>query len=314
MEHNSLYNTIINNLEDGVYFVDHTRRITMWNRAAERITGFSSEEVVGSHCQHNLLNHIDLEGRPLCLLGCPLFATLGDGMPRGHDVLLRHRDGHRIAVKVKILPIHEDGKVVGAVEIFTPKSEAVHDSKLVDALSDIAMTDQLTGLPNRKYMESLLRYRLQIHERFGSRFCVVFLDIDNFSVFNNTYGHNLGDEVLKSLAASFKNNLREADKMGRWGGEEFVGLFGAGNGTNLLSIAEKVRVLVENSEVRYGDENLRVTASVGATCVRYGDTPESVVQRADALMYRSKKSKKNSSSIDDVDILTAGVDPLFPYT
>ena len=82
METEELYLNIINNLRDGIYFVDMERRILFWNKAAEQITGYSAEEIVGKQCQYSKLNHIDELGRPLCMIGCPLFATLGDGQQR----------------------------------------------------------------------------------------------------------------------------------------------------------------------------------------------------------------------------------------
>ena len=75
-EMDELYLTIINNLNDGVYFVDLDRRILFWNKAAERITGYSADEIMGRPCQDNILNHIDEDGRPLCVIGCPLFAAM----------------------------------------------------------------------------------------------------------------------------------------------------------------------------------------------------------------------------------------------
>ena len=77
-----LYLNIINNLRDGIYFVDTERRILFWNKAAERITGYTADEIVGKHCPQTLLSHIDENGRPLCVVGCPLFTSLADGKQR----------------------------------------------------------------------------------------------------------------------------------------------------------------------------------------------------------------------------------------
>ena len=89
MEMNELYLTIINNLNDGVYYVDLDRRILFWNKAAENITGYCADEIVGRQCQDNQLNHIDEDGRPLCIIGCPLFATIIDGKQRRERVFVR---------------------------------------------------------------------------------------------------------------------------------------------------------------------------------------------------------------------------------
>ena len=298
----AFYSDIINNLEDGIYFVDSHRKITLWNKAAERITGYTADEIIGRPCQDNILCHIDMEGTPLCLVGCPLFATLGDGEHRIAEVLLRHKDGHRIAILVKILPMYEDGEIIGAVEIFTPKTTIASDSQLVDSLTDKVMTDALTQLPNRMYLESFFDYKMQEFKRFGNFFCVLFLDIDNFSHFNNTYGHHIGDKVLQSIAQSFRQNLRDTDAMGRWGGEEFLGIFSIRNEREAAIVAEKVRLLVSGSEILNDDgERLHVTASIGVALAKPTDRLEGIVERADSLMYQSKKASKNCFHVENPD-------------
>lgn len=298
MNADALYKAIINSLEDGIYFVNTERRITMWNRAAEKITGYKAEEIVGKHCQDNILNHIDMDGRPLCILGCPLFDTLGDGSVRQEEVLLRHKEGHRIAALVKALPMFENGKIVGAVEIFTPKTCVVGSSKLVDSLTSKAMTDALTGLPNRVFLDSNLRYKMEEYRRFGRLYSVMMLDIDDFRSFNNTYGHQLGDKVLKSIASSLSDNTRDADTIGRWGGEEFVGLFSIGYPHEAYEIGEKIRLLVANSEIPHEGGRINVTCSIGVAVARPSDTPESIVHRADEVMYISKRRGKNCVNAD----------------
>ena len=300
MKNEELYFEIINNLSDGVYFVDLDRRITFWNKAAEEITGYKEEELIGRYCQSNLLNHIDREGRPLCSVGCPLYATTLDGKQRSDEVFLRHKEGHRIPIIVNIFPIRENGEVVGAVEIFTPSSPIVYEDNLIEKLSNMAMSDQLTGISNRRKMESYIEYRLRELKRFQRSFCVIFLDIDNFSVFNNTHGHEAGDGVLINVSKSISRSIRTSDLFGRWGGEEFVGVLEIKKDEEALMLAEKIRMLVEGSEIFYNQENLSVTASVGVTIAREDDTVESAVGRADALMYESKKKNKNCVSTDIV--------------
>ena len=298
MENENLYFSIINNLCDGVYFVDLDRKITFWNKAAEEITGYKKEEIVGNSCQSNLLNHIDREGRPLCSVGCPLHATTLDGKQRSDEVFLRHKDGHRLPIIVNIFPITEGGKIVGAVEIFTRSSPVVYEDNLIEQLSNMAMSDQLTGISNRRKMESYLDYRLRELKRFQRKFCVVFMDIDNFSSFNNTYGHETGDSVLINVSKSIGRSIRATDLFGRWGGEEFIGVMEIKKDEEAIILAEKLRMLVSGSEILYNQEHLSVTASIGVTIANDEDTVETIVARADALMYESKKNNKNCVSTD----------------
>lgn len=298
MDKEKLYHDIINNLCDGVYFVDNERKITFWNKAAEEITGYKNEEIVGQLCQSNLLNHIDKDGKPLCLLGCPLYATIIDGHQRKNEVFLRHKEGHRIPILVNIFPIHENGAIIGAVEVFTPSSPVVYEDDLVERLSNMAMSDQLTGLANRRKVESYLEFKLRELKRFDVKFCVVFLDIDNFSVFNNIHGHDVGDDVLKNVAKSVMHSMRKTDMFGRWGGEEFIGIFSIKEDYEAVLVAEKLRVLVAGTEIPHDGEKLSVSASFGVTIARADDTLESAVKRADSLMYASKQNGKNRVTSD----------------
>ena len=121
----NLYHAILDNLYDGVYFVDRDRKITYWNKGAERITGYPAAEVVGSRCFDNILMHVDGHGTLLCKELCPLAATMLDGVERTADVYLQHKDGHRVSVNVRITPLrNEGGAVTGGVEVFTDNSQA----------------------------------------------------------------------------------------------------------------------------------------------------------------------------------------------
>lgn len=298
MENEKLYLEIINNLCDGVYFVDTERRITFWNKAAEEITGYKKEEIVGKCCQSNLLNHIDKDGRPLCLLGCPLYATIIDGRQRKDEVFLRHKEGHRIPILVNIFPIIEDGNTNGAIEIFTPKSPIVYEDDLIERLSNLAMNDQLTGLANRRKIESYLEYNLHEMKRFHNKFCVAFLDIDYLDKFNTTYGRETGDAVLVSISKSIMHIVRNGDLFGRWGGEEFIGIFEIKNDYEATLMAEKMRILVSKSEIPHEGKTLSVTASLGVTVARDDDTVESLIKRVDSLTNQSKQKNGNCIATD----------------
>lgn len=298
MKNEELYLNIINQLRDGIYFVDRERRITFWNKAAEEITGYPAEEIVGLHCQESKLSHIDLLGRPLCILGCPLYATLADGVQRQDRVFVRHREGYRVPIRVNIFPILQDGRVEGAVEVFTKDSPTVFEDDLVERLSEIAMHDELTRLPNRRYLESFLSYRMEEYKRFGRNFCVLYADVDNFSRVNNTYGHEAGDIVLKNIASSLQLSTRRDDLVGRWGGEEFLGVYTISSPSECQLLGERFRTLVANTEAMAGDTVIHTTISVGITPVRPNDTVQTVTDRADQLMYLSKRSGKNRVSSD----------------
>lgn len=293
-----IYSAIIENMQDGAYFVDKNREILFWNSAAEKITGYTKDEIIGKACPESNLNHIDEEGKPLCQIGCPLFATNIDGKQRRERVFVRHKDGHRLPIRVNIFPIRKDNEIIGSIEIFTQDSPTKYDDQLIEHLSGIAMHDDLTKLPNRRYLESFLSYKLNQYRHFHQNFAVLFADIDDFSVFNDTYGHDAGDLVLTNIAHSLLKDTKKDDLVGRWGGEELVGIYTISNEYEASIKAERFRQLVQSTDINYNGTSLHVTVSVGVTNAKVDDTIESIIERADHLMYSSKNNGKNRVSAD----------------
>ena len=292
------YQGILDTLHDGLYLVDRERRITYWNKAAERISGFTASEVIGKSCAHSILTHIDHDGRCLCLDGCPLKATMEDRKLRDDTVYLHHKDGHRIPVSVRTsVIVDKNGLITGGVEVFTDVSNQGANDLLVSELKKLAMIDSLTNLANRRYAEQELESRLSERNRSGIPFGVLFMDIDFFKNFNDTYGHHVGDEVLRFVARTFSKNSRPFDLYGRWGGEEFIGIIRNVTDRELGVLAERVRQLVERSYIVHDGRKLQVTISVGATTVREDDTAETVVKRADDNLYASKSGGRNKVTL-----------------
>lgn len=289
--------TVIDNVEDGIYFVDQERRITFWNQAAEKISGYMQNEIVGRNCHENLLNHVDKEGNPLCMSSCPLFETMTDGQIRTADVLMRHKSGHRVPVSVKTLPTYNNGAIVGALEIFTLKSALRYDDDFVESLTDIAMKDELTGLPNRRNLENQLKYKLQESSWLDKTICIIMADLDDFRAFNGYYSKVAGDAAIKSVAASFKYNIGEKSIIGRWDEDQFLGIFELGQNVNPYALAEYMRILIARSGIVISGQYISLSASVGLVIAQRGETNESVVMRAEELMYQSKQKGKNCSTV-----------------
>lgn len=292
------YRTMLNKIDEGIYFVDKDRKITFWNKGAELITGFDSQTVVGSHCYDNILNHVDDLGKKLCLGGCPLQKTIEDFKERETQVYLHHKEGHRIKIKVKTLPLYENNQVIGAVEIFNVLSKKIHISEdEVEQLKELALHDQLTNLPNRRKIESVIKNKIEDFRTLDIGYGILFIDIDFFKKFNDDYGHNLGDEMLKVVANTLNQPIRETDIAGRWGGEEFIIILGGVNDKALKRIAETTRMLVENSVIRYEGKDISATVSIGGTLAKKNDDLQSIIKRADQFMYKSKNTGRNKVTI-----------------
>lgn len=293
----SFYKSLLDNLYDGIYFVDLDRRITYWNKGAERLTGYLAGELVERFCWDNILRHVNDEGVSLCLDLCPLQKAMKENKTLEQEVFLHHKDGHRVPVLVRVSPItNSDGKISGAVEVFSDNSSKVTLMQRVEELQNLALLDSLTQTGNRRYAEITLHAKFSELQRYNWIFGILFIDIDHFKKVNDTYGHDAGDKVLRAVAKTLQNGIRSFDIICRWGGEEFVAFISSTDEEHLYSLAERLRLLIEQSRIPI-DEGVGVTVSIGATLVRPNDEPEAALRRADSLMYESKASGRNKISL-----------------
>lgn len=295
----NFYRDILDSLSDGVYFVDTQRRISYWNRAAERLTGYGAEEVVGKTCAENFLRHVDEHGRQLCLTGCPLTLTMSDGRSREATVYMHHKEGHRMPVHIRATPMRDArGRIVGAVETFQRTGRDADVFRKMEELRQEVLSDGLTGIANRRYADIAMD-RLDSIMRDGSlQLGAIFVDLDHFKQINDTWGHGVGDRVLIMVAKTLESSLRPADVACRWGGEEFVVLVPNTSREKLGILARRLRMLVEQSFIVHGEERISVTASMGLALSRPGEPARCVVDRADNEAYFSKRSGRNCISME----------------
>lgn len=296
------YKSLLDNLYDGVYFVDNTRTITYWNGGAERISGFSAAEVTGRRCADNLLMHVDDTGQQLCVCGCPLADTLDDGQIREAEVFLHHKGGHRVPVRIRIAPMRDaSGRITGAVEIFTDTTAQRDSQDELRALKQLCLADPLTGLGNRRAATLEFEHKLKCLRHFKVPFGLLFADIDGFQDVNLSYDRETGDRVLVMVAKTLTGVLRGMDKLSRWDGAEFVALVPGVDAPTFHKIAERMRRLVESSSLSTPDGMLRVTVSVGGSMAQPDDTLESLMVRAGAMVHLSKCAGRNRTTLDGPD-------------
>lgn len=294
-----IYRNVLDTIVDGVYFVDNEHRIVLWNKGAEQISGYGTDEVIGRCCADNILCHIDDQGTSLCVHSCPLAATITDGHPRTTDMYLHHKDGHRVSVEAKISPLRdENGNIVGAVEVFSDNSVKIAALQRIDRLVEESLIDPLTKVGNRRYIDITVGARFDEMNRYNWPFALVMCDVDHFKAINDTYGHAVGDEMLVTVSQTLQTAVRSFDFIGRWGGEEFlICLPNVGDPETLRQIVERFRALIGASSVAIGGKELSVTASFGATLVSREETANTVFKRVDALLYRSKQEGRNRVTV-----------------
>lgn len=157
---------------------------------------------------------------------------------------------------------------------------------IIKRLHQGASKDQLTGLYNRRCFYDRMNYEMEKMKRTKSPLSLAIIDIDNFKVINDTYGHLEGDRVLVQLAGIFKTNARSVDTIVRWGGEEFAMILPETDRNGALTLAERTRALVECSNCKY-----RITISIGITTVYQEHEIEKIMSTADRALYKAKEKK-----------------------
>ncbi|MBN8506385.1 MAG: GGDEF domain-containing protein [Burkholderiales bacterium] len=165
-------------------------------------------------------------------------------------------------------------------------------------LQTLAERDALTGLFNRHQGERLLARALRRHQRSGTSFAVALIDLDHFKQVNDRHGHAAGDAVLRHFAKVAQRCLRDTDTLARWGGEEFLVLLDDAHLDATRTTIERLRQAVQMNPVPLERGSLGVTASVGATVARRGESAEPLLRRADAALYRAKSNGRNRVELD----------------
>lgn len=254
---------------------------------------------MNSFCYHNILQHVDIAGNQLCFDGCPLQKTLGDGIINEAHVFLKHKEGYRIPVMVKTLPIYDENQnIVAAIEVFTDERFQKHIYHENLELKDKLRIDPLTKIANRHFFDFQLSKRIEEMKVFSNLFGILMIDIDRFKLINDAYGHLIGDEILKIVANSLSSNVEKTDLVSRWGGEEFIAIIDLDHKDDLLKIAERLRTVVMSSNYQMdGGKTISVTISLGGTIVRKEDDMSTLIARADENMYYAKQNGRKQSQI-----------------
>jgi diguanylate cyclase (GGDEF)-like protein/PAS domain S-box-containing protein len=289
-----IFRAVLECLPIGIYLVDRNRQIAFWNAGAERITGYLGQEVIGHLCHDNLLMHCDENQAALCGEACPLAHTMLDGRPRDADVFLRHKDGQRVPVRVRAIPIRDEfGAIIGSAEFFEERTSRTPEMR-PRRVTDTDALDAVTGVPDRPAMLAVLKTALEEFAVSQKAFGVLCIAIDKLDHLRSFDGNRAVREVLYAAAQTLTGSIRPTDVVGRWQAERFAALIACPAAAGLLSCAERVKRLVSLAGVPWWGERLSVTVSMGGTMVRAGDTVESLMQRAEENLEACLQDQANS--------------------
>lgn len=251
--------------------------ITCVSDAFCKMTGYSEHELIGQ--KHSLLRHFDTRDE----IYSDMWSKISQGVSWYGRLKNKTKCKKTFLVDEYIEPLFKAGEVIGYMAI---RKNVTNEA----AFEKLAKIDPLTGLYNRYAIEEFLRLFIEEAHRYEVEFSVIMIDLDDFKEVNDMYGHLAGDEVLKSFATIFQKTIRLSDRVGRWGGEEFLVLLPHASYEEAFELAERVRV--KTCSCRF-DEIGYKTASFGVALFEKGDTMTSLINKADQALYISKKKGKN---------------------
>lgn len=198
---------------------------------------------------------------------------------------------HFMVIGTSLLSLGLVGSWVSSLRVRMRQQDLALREALAQA-RELATTDMLTGLMNRRSMDEALKAEMQRSERSAQPFCVAVLDLDHFKRVNDLHGHRAGDAVLQAFARLAQRELRQVDRMARWGGEEFLVLMPCVDVDEGLAAIERLRLAAEVDGL-HPQGLCRITVSAGLTSWQSGDGIGSVFERADQALYRAKQQGRN---------------------
>jgi diguanylate cyclase (GGDEF)-like protein/PAS domain S-box-containing protein len=203
----------------------------------------------------------------------------------------KSKKGKKVWLRIHIKSWMDLDKITGAQIVIDDISEK---KQMEEELRSLSVTDFLTNTYNRRYFIGQLENEIERSKRFSGVFSLIMFDLDHFKRVNDTYGHNAGDVLLRSVTDTVKDSIRKIDCLARWGGEEFILLIPGTPAQKAVILAERLRIKISEID---NPEICKITASFGVTEFCTGDTVDALIQKADALTYSAKAAGRNRVAV-----------------
>jgi len=290
-----LLSQIVMSASEAIYTVDLDLRVLSWNPGAERLYGYTAEEIVGQSLGMLYPENQDSRSwqqsqeRRARLLA-------GDFEIEEYETVRRHKDGSQLQVAATVSPLRDhNGKIIGLVGTLRDITER---RRTEAQLSYLANNDPLTGLFNRsRFEQELTGISARVRQQ-GRQAAVLMIDLDNFKYVNETYGHKAGDELVTSIAEVIKGHVRPADVLARFGGDSFGVVVPDIDSEPAPELAEGLLAAVRDHEMQINGRAIRVTASIGVVIFDGIEASvEEVLADVDRAMYQSKEKGRNRATV-----------------
>jgi diguanylate cyclase (GGDEF)-like protein/PAS domain S-box-containing protein len=282
----------LNSIGDAVLCTDISGKVNYLNVVAEAMTGWQREEAIGKPLAEvfHIIDGVTRQGvrDPL-----EMAVTQNQTVGLATDCVLVRRDGLEFAVEDSAAPVHDrSGKVIGAVIVFHDVTGTRAMSQKMDHL---AQHDVLTNLPNRLLLHDRITQAISAAQRQRAFLAVIFLDLDGFKHINDSLGHAVGDQVLKSISSRLVAAVRRTDTVSRQGGDEFVILLPEISAPHDAAASAKKILLSLSAPHRLDGQDLHINGSAGISIYPTdGEETETLIRNADTAMYHAKAQGRNN--------------------
>ena len=284
-----IFEDIVPLCPDGIIGIDQKGTVVIFNKAAEKLTGYTMDEVIGKLHITQVYHPEKLARLIKKLIYSPEHG--GEGKLEGFEVDVTTKDGRTVPIRLSATLIHKDGQEIGSVGFF---HDLTLKNEMEARLLELSIRDGLTGLFNHRHFHSTLSKELERAERYNRPLSLIVLDLDNFKQCNDQFGHIEGDTILQLVGKTAQKILRATDAAFRYGGDEFVIILPETSLSSASTVAEKFREEFKSAcPYRISSEKaggLEVTLSLGVAQVGQGEETESLMKRADLAMYEAKRS------------------------
>jgi diguanylate cyclase (GGDEF)-like protein/PAS domain S-box-containing protein len=277
---------VVQSSDDAIISMTTDCLVQTWNPGADRLLGHAEDEIFGR------LVTVLMHAESKALLALSLDKIREGQSAQRYDTQWRRADGSMVDVAVNVFALRDiDGELIGFSAVARDITTQVEAQRQLERL---ARYDTLTGLVNRTETLSRLDIALQGSRTPGTHLGVLFCDIDRFKAINDTWGHAVGDTVLTTVAGWVRDCVRDADTVGRIGGDELLVLLsGIHSLDELAEIAEHIRQRA-GQPIHHAGNAIRVTLSIGATLAIPGESVTAMTARADSAMYQAKRTGRDA--------------------
>lgn len=278
------HSSVVKNINSGIIVLDMLGRVVELNPFVQKLLGSESRVFIGKQLDEILNSGLRIKYSPQML-------------EQVEEEISFARNDRTDYFIVQVAPIRSErknliGHVISLVDITERKYAEME-------LERLARTDMLTGVTNRRHFFELAEGQFAIAQRYNHQLAILMLDVDHFKSINDQYGHLAGDVVLQFVARECQGHMRNTDIFARYGGEEFICLLPEQTREGAVELAERIRQLLQQAEVKYEAERLHVTASFGLALIQKESSLklEQLIDRADQALYQSKREGRNRITV-----------------